>query len=66
MKTTAVRSGGIGLCGWIFLVLFTLKLLGKISVSWWIVTLPLWGPLAFLGVIFVLALTWVFVEDKRF
>ncbi len=66
MKTSTVRSSGIGLFGWLFLILFTLKLLGEISVSWWIVTLPLWGPLALLGVIFVLALAWVFVEDKRF
>lgn len=29
-----------------FLVMFTLKLLGITEVSWWIVTAPLWGPLS--------------------
>jgi hypothetical protein len=27
-----------------FLILFALKLLGVLAVSWWVVTLPLWLP----------------------
>ena len=37
-----------------------LKLLGKINWSWWLVTLPTWGPIAllltFLLVLFLIAL----------
>ena len=32
--------------GGMFLVMFTLKLLGVTEVSWWIITAPLWGPLS--------------------
>lgn len=27
----------------LFLIMFTLKLLGLTDLSWWIITLPLWG-----------------------
>lgn len=30
-------------------VFITLKILGLISWSWWLVTLPLWGGLAFMA-----------------
>jgi len=42
-----VDGGTIGLFGVTFLILMTLKLAGvasMIGVSWWWVTLPLWGP----------------------
>lgn len=35
----------IGLLGAVFLILFTLKVMGLVSVSWWIVVLPLFVPL---------------------
>lgn len=44
------ESGGIGICGLLFLLFLTLKLLGVTAVaewSWWWVTAPLWiltGP----------------------
>lgn len=37
-------SVGIGFWGGMFLVFLTLKLIGAIDWSWWIVTAPLWGP----------------------
>ena len=59
MAETKKYNGGIGLLGLMFLILFTLKLLGKIEVSWWVVTAPLWGPLALVllivGIIFLAA-----------
>jgi hypothetical protein len=56
-SSSSSSSGGIGLLGATFLVFLTLKLLGKISWSWWWVTAPLWGGLAlFLGVLLTLAL----------
>ena len=30
----------------LFLIMFTLKLLGLTDLSWWIITLPLWGGIA--------------------
>lgn len=41
-------SGGIGLGGLLGTVFVVLKLVGVINWSWWWVTLPFWGPLAFL------------------
>lgn len=45
-EKSSSSSSGIGLFGALFLVLLTLKLLGKISLSWFWVTAPLWGGLA--------------------
>jgi hypothetical protein len=42
-------SGGIGLCGLVFVVFLVLKLaeIGQVATwSWWWVTAPLWGPIA--------------------
>ncbi len=53
-------SGGIGLCGLLFIVFIVMKL-AKIGVvaswSWWWVTAPLWAPtIAVLGIWAMLAL----------
>jgi len=34
--------------GLLFAALVILKLLGKITISWWWVTAPIWGPAALL------------------
>ena len=41
MSSNSNSGGGIGLCGIIFIILLTLKLLGVISISWWWVFSPL-------------------------
>lgn len=55
-----VRSGGIGLCGMVFIVFLILKLaeIGAVaSWSWWWVTAPLWGPFVLvLGIVAVIFL----------
>jgi hypothetical protein len=43
---TITYSTGIGLPGATFLVLLTLKLLGKITITWFWVFAPLWLPVA--------------------
>lgn len=48
----STASGGICLMGALFLVLLTLKLLGKITLSWLWVTAPLWCGLALVCAIF--------------
>lgn len=48
----------VGLLGLMFLIMFALKLAGPMAaVSWWVVTLPVYGPLALvivLGLLYVL------------
>jgi len=51
--SATATSGGVGVFGLLFIVLTTLKLLGKISLSWLWVTAPLWGPFA-AGVVFII------------
>lgn len=41
-----VRSGGIGFFGLLTVLFIALKLTGVIGWSWWLVLLPLWGPLS--------------------
>ena len=41
MSSSSNSGGGIGLCGVIFIILLTLKLIGVISISWWWVFSPL-------------------------
>lgn len=38
----------------LFFILLILKLIDKIQVSWWIVTMPLWGPIL---AVFLITLT---------
>lgn len=58
-KTEVVNKGGIGICGWMFLIFLTLKLTGYITWSWWLVTAPIWIPvtvmIAIIGVVFLVA-----------
>lgn len=50
-------SGGPGIVGLLGVVFVTLKLTGYINWSWWLVTLPFWGGLAFvLGLLAIIAL----------
>jgi hypothetical protein len=47
-------SGGLGLGMVLFLIFMTLKLTGNITWSWWYVTLPLWGPISLLIILFAI------------
>lgn len=59
MAESSGSSGGVGLCGLIFIVFLTLKLTNYIDWSWWWVTAPLWIPalvaLGILGIILIIA-----------
>lgn len=54
-KEKSSHGNQLGFIGALFLVFLTLKLIGKISWSWWWVTAPLWGIpallLAFAGLV---------------
>lgn len=58
-KESNGSGGGIGLMGVLFVVFLVLKLCGVIDWSWWLVTLPLWGPIAL--VLAIMAVLFVFV-----
>lgn len=56
------KPAGISLFGLVmismFLIMFTLKLIGTITVSWWVVTAPLWGWFLLMWLIlFIIELT---------
>ncbi len=56
MKNDNTKSNGAGFFILLFLIFMTLKLaeVGQVaSWSWWWVTAPLWGPLAFLTILVI-------------
>lgn len=58
-------SGGVGFFGLLFLILLTLKLLGKIEWSWWWVTAPLWGGIALWFILFLLLMGYIVVKSAN-
>lgn len=56
-------SSGISLMSLLGVAFIILKLVGKISWSWWWVTAPLWGPPLFLIVVLVIVGTVAAVVD---
>lgn len=48
----------------IFVVFLILKLTDTIGWSWWWVTAPLWGPVAFVAAFVVLAMIWVTLSKE--
>lgn len=46
----------IGFFGLFALILITLKLLGAITLSWWLVLLPVYGPPVLIGALAVVGL----------
>jgi len=63
MPEQSTQSGGVGLLGLMFLLFLGLKLGGVITWSWWWVTAPLWGPIAFvILVVIVFGITGFFKE----
>lgn len=44
---TNTQNGGIGFFGLLGILFIGLKLTGFITWSWWLVLLPIYGPLAF-------------------
>ena len=54
-NSSSSSSGGIGFVGLLTILFIALKLLGKITWSWWWVTAPLWIQFGIL-IIFLLVL----------
>nr|QMS48011.1 hypothetical protein WG33_0210 [uncultured bacterium] len=55
MATQAQQNNSIGFLGALFLVFLVLKLTKVIDWSWWWITAPFWGPLAFVAVLLIFA-----------
>lgn len=49
-------GSGAGCLIVIFLILLILQLTGVINVSWWIVSMPLWFPIALVFTVFLIGL----------
>ena len=49
-------SGGIGVCGLLFVLFVGLKLTNLIDWSWWWVSAPLWGPITLVAVVLLFGL----------
>lgn len=68
MSKESSSSSGIGFAGLLTIVFITLKLIGKITWSWWWVLSPLWiGAsivLAILAVVGLIALA-LWMSDRR-
>jgi hypothetical protein len=60
-----MNSNGMSLFGVLGVVFIVLKLIGVISWSWWLVTLPFWGGIALLGVFVALYSLWFVINEKR-
>ena len=54
-NTSSSSSGGIGFVGLLTIAFIVLKLTGYIDWSWWWVTLPFWGGLAFVVIVAIAA-----------
>lgn len=52
--TSSSSSGGIGFVGLLTIVFITLKLIGKITWSWWWVLSPLWIGAAIVVIILII------------
>lgn len=67
MATTSgsSSSGGIGICGATFIIFLILKLLNKITWSWWWITAPLWLPtIIVLGVLLIIGIVALIIHLK--
>lgn len=62
INVSSSSSSGIGFVGLLTIVFIVLKLLGKITWSWWWVLSPLWISAAFAILIILGFLLWAFIS----
>ncbi len=61
-NTQNVQSGGIGLFGLLGILFIALKLTNYIDWSWWLVLLPLYGPITVAAILMILALFFAWIS----
>jgi hypothetical protein len=59
IQNNTQANSGIGFFGLLGILFIALKLLGVINWSWWLVLLPLYGPVALVAGIILIVLVWV-------
>ena len=59
---TTPPSGGLGFLGALSILFITLKLLGLITWSWWIVLSPFWIPVVVFGLCVLLYIVLVTID----
>lgn len=57
------RKRGMNTIGLLGILFVALKLTGYINWSWWLVTLPFWGPLLLAGVLIFIIGVITFIKD---
>ena len=62
-KENTTIVGGNGFFGLLFITFLVLKLTNVINWSWWWVTAPLWVPLGFVVIVFVIICVVVVVSN---
>lgn len=62
INVSSSSSSGIGFVGLLTIVFIVLKLLGKITWSWWWVLSPLWISAAFVALIILGFLLWILIS----
>lgn len=62
--SSSSSSGGIGFVGLLTIVFIVLKLIGKITWSWWWVLSPLWISTGLVLLVLLCILIWVLVVNK--
>lgn len=62
INVSSSSSSGIGFVGLLTIVFIVLRLLGKITWSWWWVLSPLWISAAFAILIILGFLLWAFIS----
>lgn len=55
MSNNKSNGGGIGFFGMLAIVFIACKITGFIDWSWWLVLLPIWGPLLLVFVVAFIA-----------
>lgn len=59
-----VMRGFARILGMMFLIMFGLKLAGIVTISWGVVTAPLWVPAAIIIVMFLFFFTLALIKGK--
>lgn len=59
IKKSEKGSSGVGFLGLLGVLFIGLKLTGYIDWSWWLVTIPLWGPIGAVVIIFLLTIFFI-------
>lgn len=65
MASNNNSSGGISFIGLLTIVFIVLKLLGKITWSWWIILSPLWISTGIIMVLVAVWLTLLYMNSRK-